>query len=100
MFHHNVAKLLFICNPARHDIQTPVAFLTMRVKKPDEDDWGKLKRVLKYLNGTGKLSLTLMADDIGIIKWYVDASYAIHNDCHGHTGGMMTLGCGAVTSFS
>ena len=41
-----------------------------------------------------------MADDIGIIKWYVDASYAIHSDCCGHTGGMMTLDHGAVTSFS
>ena len=30
----------------------------------------------------------------------VDASYAIYNDCLGHTGGMMMLGFGAVTSFS
>ena len=27
-------------------------------------------------------------------------SYNIHDDCHGHTGAMMTFGHGTVTSFS
>ncbi len=56
-FHHTVAQLLFMATRARKDIQTAVAFLTTRVKSPDEDDWGKLKRVLKYLNGTKYLKL-------------------------------------------
>ncbi len=51
-FHHTVAQLLFFCCRVRKDIQTAVSFLTTRVKKPNEDDWGKLKRVLKYLKGT------------------------------------------------
>ena len=42
---------------ARQDNQTTVAFFTTRVKSPDEDDWGKLKRVLKYLDGTRYLKL-------------------------------------------
>ena len=37
-FHHVVAQLLFLANRARRDIQTAVAFLTTRVKKPHEDD--------------------------------------------------------------
>jgi hypothetical protein len=60
-FHHTVYQLLFTANRARHDIQTAVLFLTMRVQEPDEDDWGKLKRVLKYLNGMRYLKLTLSA---------------------------------------
>jgi len=48
-----VAQLLFVTMRCRRDIQTAVAFLTTRVKEPDEDDWAKLKRVLKYLHGTG-----------------------------------------------
>jgi hypothetical protein len=40
-FHHTVAQLLFMATRARQDIQTAVAFLTTRVKRPDEDDWGK-----------------------------------------------------------
>ncbi len=42
-FHHTVAQLLFMSMRARHDIQTAVAFLTTRIKSPDEDDWRKLK---------------------------------------------------------
>jgi hypothetical protein len=59
---------------ARRDIQTAVAFFifTTRVKSPDEDDWGKLKRVLKYLNGTRYLKLRLTVESIGMLKWYVD----------------------------
>ena len=41
-FHHTTAQLLFL-SPVRHDIQTTVAFLTTHVKRPDNDDWGKLK---------------------------------------------------------
>jgi hypothetical protein len=52
-----VAQLLFMATRARQDIQIAVAFLTTRVKSPDEDDWEKLKRVLKYLNGTRYLKL-------------------------------------------
>ena len=52
-FHHTVYQLLIAANRARRDIQTAVSFLTTRVQAPDEDDdWGKLKRVLKYLNST------------------------------------------------
>ncbi len=52
----------------RLDIQTAVAFLTTRVKSPDIDDWGKLKRVLKYLNGTKYLKLRLCVDNLGLLK--------------------------------
>ncbi len=51
-FHHTVYQLLFAVNRARRDIQTAVSFLTTHVRDPDEDNWKKLVRVLKYLNGT------------------------------------------------
>jgi hypothetical protein len=67
-FHHTVAQLLFMATRARRDIQTAMAFLTTRVKSPDEDDWGKLKRVLKYLNGTRYLKLRLAVESMGMLK--------------------------------
>jgi hypothetical protein len=70
-FHRSVAQLLFLSARARPDIKTAVAFLTTRVSKPDEDDWGKLKRVLKYLKGTFYLKLTLSVDDLSMIKCFV-----------------------------
>ena len=82
------------------DMQTPVAFLTTRVKKPDDDDWGKLKKVLKYLKGTRYMKLTLIMNDLSTIQWWVDASYNIYDDCRGQTGAMMSLGEGAPISFS
>ncbi len=79
-FHHTVAQLLFMATRARRDIQTAVAFLTTRVKNPDEDDWGKLKRVLKYLNGTKYLKLKPTNDNLVVRKWYVDGSHNTHWD--------------------
>ncbi len=99
-FHHTVAQLLFMATRARRDIQTAVAFLTTRVKNPDEDNWGKLKRVLKYLSGTRYLKLKLSMDNLGILKWYVDGSHNVHWDCKGHGGAMLKLGKGATTSYS
>ena len=99
-YHTVTAQLLFLAGRARRDIQTAVAFLTTRVKAPDEDDWGKLKRVLQYLRGTLHAKLTLTADSLLVIKWWVDASFAVHPDCRGHSGGIMSFGGGAVISGS
>jgi hypothetical protein len=65
-----------------------VAFLTTRVKNPDGDNWGKLKRVLKYLNGTKNLKLKLSVDRLGMLKWYIDGSHTVHMDCRGHGGAL------------
>ena len=37
------------------------------------------------------MPLILEADSISIIKWYVDASFAVYPDMTSHTGGAMTL---------
>ena len=37
LFHAYVAKTLFLCKHARPDLQTAVAFITTRVKGPNED---------------------------------------------------------------
>jgi hypothetical protein len=99
-FHHNVAKLLFLCKRARPDIQTPTAFLCTRVKAPDRDDYKKLSHTMKYLRGSINMPLTLEADSMHIVKWWVDASFAVHPDMKSHTGGVMSLGKGAIYGTS
>jgi hypothetical protein len=99
-FHSTVASLLFISSRVRRYIQTAVAFLTTRVKKPDTNDWGKVKRVLQYLKGTRTLPLNLTVDNLQCTKWQIDASHGTHVDCKGHMGAAMTLGMGAAMSFS
>jgi hypothetical protein len=57
-------------------------------------------RVMKYLNGTKEENLTLSADNLRVVKWYVDASFAVHPDFKSHTGAMMMLGKGAMQSIT
>ena len=42
----------------------------------------------------------MSADNLNIIKWWVDASYAAHDDMCGHTEETMSLVCGLVLSMS
>ena len=99
-FHNLVAKTLYATKRARPDTCTAIAFLTTRVCKPNKDDWTKLVHLMKYLRGTRKLPLILSADGSGILKWWVDASFAVHPNMRGHSGGGLSLGRGfpAVSS--
>ena len=85
---------------SRPDIQTAIAFLCTRVKSPDEHDWKKLGRVMKYLQLTPFLPLCRGWDRTGVVQWYVDASFAVHKDMRSHTGGLMTMGCSAIIAMS
>ena len=55
---------------------------------------------MKYLRKTLYMPLTLKAENMHIIKWWVDASYATHNDMRSQTGAYMTLGLGGIISMS
>jgi hypothetical protein len=100
IFHTFVAKGLFLCKRARPHIQQAILVLCTRVRDPNQADWEKLMRLMKYLNGTKEENLTLSADDLRVVKWYVDASFAVHPDFKSHTGAMMTLGKGAMQSIA
>jgi hypothetical protein len=58
--HCATAQLLFVSARARRDIPPPTAFLTMRVRLPDKDVWGKVKMVLSYMKGTLHMPLILL----------------------------------------
>jgi hypothetical protein len=99
-FHATVAKLLFLCKRGRPNIQTAIAFLCTRIQQPTKHDYNKLMRVIKYLCKTTDLVLRLGANNLNIIKWWVNASYGVHDDMRSHTGGTMSMGTGAVYSTS
>jgi hypothetical protein len=100
IFHSVVAKLLFVSKQGRLDIQLAVAFLCTRVLCSTERDWSKLRRLLEYLKGKLDEFLTLGANNIGIMKTWVDTSYVVHNDMKSHTGGVVSFGQGAIMSKS
>jgi hypothetical protein len=49
---------------------------------------------MKYLRSTRTLPLILSANGSGILKWWVDASFAVHPNMKGHSGGGLSLGRG------
>ena len=100
VFHNFTAKCLFLTKRARPDISTAIAFLTTRVKSPDEDDWKKLRRTIRYLRNTIDLPLVLSADSSGVIKWWADGSHGVHPNLRGQSGGCMSLGKGMIISGS
>ena len=94
IFHTFVVKNLFASKHAWPDISVAVAFLCTRVKNPDEDNWKKLIRLVRYLCGTAELPLILCADSATVVKWWVDSSHAIHLNMRSHSGGCISLGVG------
>ena len=42
----------------------------------------------------------MSADNLHVIKWYVDASFAVHPDFKSHTGVVMTFGKGGAINIS
>jgi hypothetical protein len=100
-FVHYVMQLLYLSQRGRPDIRTAISFLSTRLQSPDVDDYKKLVRVIKYLQGTVDLSLKLNSDSEGFnIRWWVDAAYAVHSNMRGHTGATMMMGNGSVYSTS
>ncbi len=93
-FHNITAKGVYVTKRAKPDISLSIAFLTTRVKGPDIDVWCKLCHLVEYLCSTRELPLILAANGMGVLSWYVDASFAVHPDMRGHTGGTMTMGTG------
>jgi hypothetical protein len=49
---------------------------------------------MKYNRGTKRLPLRLSADGSSILKWWIDASFAIHPNMRRHSGARLSLGRG------
>jgi hypothetical protein len=55
---------------------------------------------MEYLRGDRDRPLILGTDIEGMLMWYVNASFAVHPNMRGHTGGGMTMGRGFPISVS
>jgi hypothetical protein len=56
--------------------------------------------MMAFLKATLNDVIRLESDGLKIIRWFIDASFAIHGDYHGHTGAGMTLGKGSIQNIS
>jgi hypothetical protein len=85
---------LYATKRARPDTSTTIAFLTTRERSPDKDNWTKLFHLMRYIRGTHTMPMILSANGSGIIKWWVDTSFAVHPNMRGHSGGGLSQGRG------
>ena len=67
VFHCVVAKLLYVAKRARVDLQLALAFLCTRVSKSTQEDWEKLRRVLKYIHKTIDLPRIIGVKDFSVL---------------------------------
>ena len=91
-FHSLVAKVRYLAENVRPDLNLVAAALSTRVTKPTQDDADKLYRALAYLNSTKELKLIIDSSPFDRVTAYIDASWGIHDDCSSHTGMTLTLG--------
>ena len=91
---------MFLAKRGRQDIMTGIAYLSTKVTNSSENDWWKLKRLMIYLKNTANEVCRLEAGDTQSIQWYVDAAFAVHKDFRSHTGAVMSLGKGIISSVS
>jgi hypothetical protein len=92
--HNLVAKTLYATKRSRLDTCTAITFLTTRVREPDKDNYTKLVHLMRYIRGTRTMPLIMSANGSGILKWWVDASFTVHPNMRGHSGGGLSLGSG------
>ena len=78
VFVHLVMQGLYLSQQGWPDIRTAISFLCSRLNCPDEDDYKKLTRLIRYLRNTLYLCLVLGKDTSESIRWWIDASFAVH----------------------
>ena len=100
LFHHLTMQLMYLSQRGRPNIRTAITFLSSHVSSPDQDDYMKLGKVIKYLESTLHLTLRLQVDESNLLQWWVDAAYATHPDMKGQTGATFTMGHGSIYSNS
>jgi len=100
VFHSATAKLLYIMQRARPDIETVVTFLMKRVSKRNVDDWKKLRKVIGFLKGKIDEKRIIGATSLTEILTFIDSAYAVHANCQSRTGGLSSFEIGAVHARS
>ena len=100
LFHRLVYKLLYCSCRGRKDLQVAISFLTQRVESCNEGDYNKFRRLMHYVHTTMDEIVTIGIEDVGLMRTFVDASYAVHDNMRSHTGGAITFGIGVFCSAS
>jgi hypothetical protein len=92
-FHQFVAKILYVGKRTKPECLITVAYLATRVGKANEEDMGKLRRLIRYMRGTLDRGICLRPGPMGAsVRNFVDAAYGVHPDGKSHTGTCIMIG--------
>jgi hypothetical protein len=94
-----LGELQFLVNTTRPDIAFAVNRLTVYTANPSLQHVGALKRILKYLAGTGTHGITYSKIPLSgnLFHRYADAAYANVDDCKSTSGYIYLMAGGAIT---
>ena len=70
------------------------------MKKPDTNDQKKLAQTILRLISSIHLPLILHVNEHGVIEWWVDTSFLVHDDMKSRTDMYMSLGAGTIHAAS
>ena len=79
-FHTVTAKGLFLCKHGRPDISPAIAYLTTRLRIPNEDFSEKIMRKMQYCKNMMNDRLTLEAEESMVANWQYAESF--RNKCN------------------
>ena len=99
-FYTLTAQCLYLSKRGIPDLQISIAFHFTRVQKVHTNIRKKLSRTIRHLMSTVRLSLLLQVSKHGIIGWWVDTCFAVHEDMMSRTGMYMSLGPGKIHAGS
>ena len=100
IFHSVFATLLWVGTMARPDILVALSYLRKRTSKATDSDAKKLEHLLSYIKATRDMPLTLGIDNLQVIKWWADSSFAVHEDMKSHSGLLGSFGREAIFAKS
>jgi hypothetical protein len=85
-------KIMYYAKRIRPEILLAVSHLATKTE-PNTSDWSQLFRILRYLNGSKNIGLTLGGKNNGnlTLRASVDASFGVHCDLKSHSAIIFTL---------
>ncbi len=77
MFRRILGQLAYLANGTRPDLTWAVSRLASEISSPSKGAWERIKRLLRYLNGTKELGLRYKPNEGALeLETFVDSSFA------------------------
>ena len=99
VYHSYVMKVAYLAKRVKPELSVGISYMMSQVTAPNEADWAKLDRSIRYVRDNIGQGIVLQAAGKGKevqIDGYIDAAFGCHVDGKSHTGVCISLGGGPV----